>query len=160
MQCPGLQAPVATATVDAHRLDSEETPMSPSDARQLAYAKAVQARAGAMPPGGAPAPDIIESWARCMDVGLDCHGHAPIAVVDGASLARRRERAEVTRRLAQAELETLAQQIAGSSSTSSSTTASRPAAAIRPSCPAAAGASRCAARMAWAPRWLPRSRWR
>jgi sigma-54 dependent transcriptional regulator, acetoin dehydrogenase operon transcriptional activator AcoR len=88
--------------------------MSPSDARQLAYAKAVQARAGAMPPGGAPPLDIIESWARCMDVGLDCHGHAPIAVVDGASLARRRERAELTRRLAQAELETLAQQIAGS----------------------------------------------
>ena len=88
--------------------------MSPSDARQLAYAKAVQARAGAMPPGGAPPLDIIESWARCMEVGLDCHGHAPIAVVDGADLARRRERAELTRRLAQAELETLAQQIAGS----------------------------------------------
>ena len=88
--------------------------MSPSDARQLAYAKAVQARAGAMPPGGEPPLDIIDSWARCMDVGLDCHGHAPIAVVDGADLARRRERSELTRRLAQAELETLAQQIAGS----------------------------------------------
>ncbi|MGM9486642.1 sigma-54-dependent Fis family transcriptional regulator [Ideonella sp. YS5] len=88
--------------------------MSPSDARQLAYAKAVQARAGAMPPGGEPPLDIMDSWARCMDVGLDCHGHAPIAVVDGADLARRRERAELTRRLAQAELETLAQQIAGS----------------------------------------------
>ena len=88
--------------------------MSPSEARQLAYARAAQARAGAMPPDGALPTDILESWARCMDGGLDCHGHAPIAVVDGADLARRRERAELARRFAQAELETLAQQIAGS----------------------------------------------
>jgi transcriptional regulator of acetoin/glycerol metabolism len=115
MQSLVLHAAARTAIVNATpAARREETPMSPIDARQLAYAKAVQARAGAMPPGGAPAADIIESWARCMEVGLDCHGHAPIAVVDGADLARRRERAEVTRRLAQAELETLAQQIAGS----------------------------------------------
>lgn len=88
--------------------------MSPSDARQLARAKAAQARAGTMPPGGALPADILDSWARCVDGGLDRHGHAPIAVVDGADLARRRQRAELTRRLAQAELETLAQQIAGS----------------------------------------------
>lgn len=88
--------------------------MTLSDARQLAYAQAVQARGRAIPPEGMPPAEILDSWARCMAVGLDCNGRAPIAVVDAPDLARRRERAEITRRLAQAELETLAQQIAGS----------------------------------------------
>lgn len=88
--------------------------MSLSDDRQSAYSQALQARGGELPPGGVPSPDILDSWVRCMQAGLDSRGAAPIAVVDAADLARRRERAEVTRRLAQAELETLAQQIAGS----------------------------------------------
>ncbi|HEV8692296.1 MAG TPA: sigma-54-dependent Fis family transcriptional regulator [Ideonella sp.] len=85
-----------------------------SDERQRAHALAVQARGGAMPAEGMPSGEILDSWVRCMNTGLDSRGSAPIAVVDGADLARRRERAEATRRLARAELETLAQQIAGS----------------------------------------------
>src|SRR5512139_1066440 len=88
--------------------------MSLSDDRQSAYSQALQARGGKLPPGGMPGPEILDSWVRCMQAGLDSRGAAPIAVVDAADLVRRRERAEVTRRLAQAELETLAQQIAGS----------------------------------------------
>jgi sigma-54 dependent transcriptional regulator, acetoin dehydrogenase operon transcriptional activator AcoR len=88
--------------------------MIPNDDRHVAHAQALLARGDAMPAEGRPPPEILDSWVRCMSAGLDSRGAAPIAVVDGADLARRRERAEVTRRLAQAELETLAQQIAGS----------------------------------------------
>ncbi|MFZ5506265.1 MAG: sigma-54-dependent Fis family transcriptional regulator [Pseudomonadota bacterium] len=83
--------------------------------RTPADRQALEARGRAMPAGAEPpAPEILDSWLRCMQAGLDSHGEAPIAVVDAGDLARRRERAEVARRLAQAELETLAQQIAGS----------------------------------------------
>ena len=88
--------------------------MMSSEERQRAHALAAQARGGAMPAEGMPSGEILDSWVRCMNAGLDSRGAAPIAVVDGADLARRRERAEATRRLARAELETLAQQIAGS----------------------------------------------
>ncbi len=67
-----------------------------------------------MPPDGLPSADILDSWVRCMQTGLDSTVPRTISVVDGACLARRRERAEVARRLAQVELESLAQQIAGS----------------------------------------------
>ncbi len=49
-----------------------------------------------------------------MQSGLDYAAPMPSVVVDTADLARRRDRAAVVRRLAQAELETLVQQIAGS----------------------------------------------
>ena len=61
-----------------------------------------------------PCTDILDSWVRCMQAGLDSAGPALIPVVDGADLARRRDSAAVARRLAHAKLETLAQQIAGS----------------------------------------------
>jgi len=88
--------------------------MTVTDERQLAHARAVRARGCAMPPDGMPPPEILDSWARCMQAGLDSAARTAITMVDAADLARRRERAEVTRRLAQAELETLSQQIAGS----------------------------------------------
>ena len=82
--------------------------------RQLAHARVLRARGSAMPPDGLPAGDILDSWARCLEAGLDFAGATPLQVVEAHELARRRERASVVRRLAQAELETLSQQIAGS----------------------------------------------
>jgi transcriptional regulator of acetoin/glycerol metabolism len=82
--------------------------------RQMAHAHAVLARGSAMPPDGMPSADILDSWVRCMQTGLDARADTAIEVVEAADLAERRERAGVTRRLARAELETLAQQIAGS----------------------------------------------
>ena len=82
--------------------------------RQLAHARVLRARGSAMPPDGQPAGEILDSWARCLEAGLDFAGATPLQVVEAHELARRRERASVVRRLAQAELETLSQQIAGS----------------------------------------------
>jgi transcriptional regulator of acetoin/glycerol metabolism len=82
--------------------------------RQLAHARVLRARGSALPPEGQPAAEILDSWARCLANGLDFAGATPLQVVDAHDLARRRERASVVRRLAQAELETLSQQIAGS----------------------------------------------
>ena len=57
---------------------------------------------------------ILDSWTRCLEAGLDRRKALTIEVVSGAELAQRRQRSEIVRRLAQAELETLSQQIAGS----------------------------------------------
>jgi len=81
--------------------------------RRLAHARVLRARGGLLP-DGQPPDDILDSWARCMEAGLDFAAPTPLRVVEAAELARRRERAAVVRRLAQGELETLAQQIAGS----------------------------------------------
>ena len=82
--------------------------------RQLAHARVLRARGAALPADGLPAAEILDSWVRCQRGGLDFN-HRPTAhVVDAADLARRRDRIAVARRLARAELETLAQQIAGS----------------------------------------------
>lgn len=81
---------------------------------EQACAHALRARAHAMPPEGLPAGVVLDSWVRCMHAGLDVAAPLQVPVVDGADLARRRERAAVVRRLAQAELETLSRQIAGS----------------------------------------------
>jgi transcriptional regulator of acetoin/glycerol metabolism len=81
---------------------------------QLAHANAVRARGSALPPDGLPAPELLDSWVRCMQAGMDCALPVSVPVVEEADLRRRGEQNEVVRRLAQAELETLAQQIAGS----------------------------------------------
>ena len=88
--------------------------MGSNDERALAHAWVLRSRGAALPPGGLPPPEILDSWVRCSRAGLDLAASPPIQVVDGGDLARRRERAEVVRRLALAELETLCQQIAGS----------------------------------------------
>jgi transcriptional regulator of acetoin/glycerol metabolism len=82
--------------------------------RQLAHARVLRARGSALPPGDLPAGEILDSWARCLEAGLDFSGATPLQVIDAHEVARRRDRAAVVRRLAQAELETLSQQIAGS----------------------------------------------
>ena len=88
--------------------------MNPMQQQSLSRANAVRARGNAMPPDGLPSDVILDSWVRCMRAGLDPAAAASVPVVDAADLARRRDAAAVVRRLAQAELETLARQIAGS----------------------------------------------
>ncbi|HSQ73087.1 MAG TPA: sigma-54-dependent Fis family transcriptional regulator, partial [Rubrivivax sp.] len=81
---------------------------------QIARAQAVRARGNALPPDGLPAEEILDSWVRCMQAGLDSAAPVVVPVVEAADLRWRRERNDVARRLAQAELETLSKQIAGS----------------------------------------------
>jgi len=78
------------------------------------HAKALAARAGGNTAESLPSGVILDSWARCLDAGLDPWKTPQIEVISGSELTLRRERAEVVRRLARAELETLSQQIAGS----------------------------------------------
>jgi transcriptional regulator of acetoin/glycerol metabolism len=85
----------------------------PTDA-DLLHARALRGRGAMLPPGHVPSGEILESWARCLDRGLDYAARLALPVVDAAELARRREHAGAVRRLAHAELETLVQQIAGS----------------------------------------------
>ena len=80
----------------------------------LAHARAIQARGLALPSEGLPAVAILDSWARCMEAGLNPGAAVAVPVVEAADLARRRDRAAVVRTLARAELETLSRQIAGS----------------------------------------------
>jgi len=82
--------------------------------RQLVHARVVRARGSALPPEGIPSDEILDSWARCAEAGLAFAASTPLQVLEEHEVARRRERAAVVRRLAQAELETLSQQIAGS----------------------------------------------
>ena len=67
--------------------------------------------------GTAPAnllpPDIYESWMRCVAAGLDPRRPPPLAVETAATLRQARERHELVRRLALAEMHTLHHQIAG-----------------------------------------------
>lgn len=82
--------------------------------RQLAHASAVRARGSALPPEGLPAAEVLDSWVRCAEAGMNATSRLAVPVVVAADLQQRRERSEFVRRLAQAELETLSQQIAGS----------------------------------------------
>ena len=88
--------------------------MIPTPDRQFAHARAVRARGGAMPADGVPSADILDSWVRCMERGMESGAALRLPVAVAAELRLRRERAEVVRRLARAELDVLAQQIAGS----------------------------------------------
>jgi transcriptional regulator of acetoin/glycerol metabolism len=85
-----------------------------TDTLSMARANAVRARGNALPPEGLPPGQILDSWVRCMGSRLDPNAPMEVPVVGAGDLAQRRERAAFVRRLAQAELETLAPQIAGS----------------------------------------------
>ncbi len=80
----------------------------------LAHAQALHARGNTLPPEGLPGAVVLDSWGRCVAAGLDPHAPLAVPVVSGQDLERRRQRSEVVRQLAQAELETLSRQIAGS----------------------------------------------
>ncbi len=88
--------------------------MTVDHTRAYAHARAIKARGLALPPEGLPPPVILDSWARCLEAGLDPGRALSVPVVEMVELARRRDRSAVVRRLAQAELETLSRQIAGS----------------------------------------------
>ncbi len=88
--------------------------MTMDDQRADAHARAIKARGVALPPEGVPPGVILDSWARCMEAGLQPASAGAVPVVEAADLARRRDRSAYVRRLAQAELETLSRQIAGS----------------------------------------------
>jgi transcriptional regulator of acetoin/glycerol metabolism len=88
--------------------------MTPADERVLAHARAVRARGSALPPGGLPPVEILDSWVRCSRANLDLAAPPAPVIVDADDLARRRQRLDPVRRLALAEIETLMHQIAGS----------------------------------------------
>ena len=88
--------------------------MTVDEVRAYAHARAIKARGVALPPEGVPPAVILDSWARCLDSGLLASKAVAVPVLEGADLARRRDRSATVRRLAQAELETLSRQIAGS----------------------------------------------
>ena len=60
------------------------------------------------------APDIYESWMRCIALGLDVARPPPLEVASSGALRREQERSGLVRGLALAEMHTLHQQIAGS----------------------------------------------
>lgn len=81
---------------------------------QRAHCRAVLARRLPVAADDPPT-EILDSWARCLQAGLDFDRPQPLIVVEDADLRRRHERAGRVRQLALIELETLMQQIAGSS---------------------------------------------
>ncbi len=82
--------------------------------RALARARALSQRGGTLPLDGTPSTLVLDSWVRCLEHGLDPAAPMRVPVVEAAELARRRERSRTVLGLAQAELETLSRQIAGS----------------------------------------------
>lgn len=88
--------------------------MNPGIPPSVSHDHVLGLRGAALPPEGRPRAEILDSWVRCHHIGLGM-ADTPMPDVAGAvELARRRTHAEYVRRLAQAELETLATQIAGS----------------------------------------------
>jgi transcriptional regulator of acetoin/glycerol metabolism len=85
-----------------------------SQERLQAHARSVRSRGLTLPPGGLPAPEILDSWGRCGEAGLQVDFVPETLMVSGADLSRRRDAAGLLRHLALAEIETLSQQIAGS----------------------------------------------
>ncbi|MDH4392088.1 MAG: GAF domain-containing protein, partial [Aquabacterium sp.] len=81
---------------------------------QQAHDEVLRLRAHRLPPEGLPSAAILDSWVRSLQAGLDPAAPLTVPVVGAAELAQRRAQAGDVRRLAQAELATLAQQIAGS----------------------------------------------
>lgn len=77
-------------------------------------AQALSLRGATLPLDGTPSTLVLDSWARCLGHGLDAAAPMRVPVVEAAELARRRERSRTVLGLAQAELETLSRQIAGS----------------------------------------------
>ena len=62
--------------------------MGSNDERALAHAWMLRSRGAALPPGGLPPPEILDSWVRCSRAGLDVAASPPIQVVDGGDLAQ------------------------------------------------------------------------
>ena len=85
--------------------------VSPDD--QLAQARTVLEHRG-VAPADLLAPAISDSWTRCLQSGLDPRRPPRLGVIDEAALRAARDRAELVRCLALAEMQALYHQIAGS----------------------------------------------
>lgn len=59
-------------------------------------------------------PEIRQSWERCLEAGLDPHRPPEPVYADAATVREARDRHELTRRLALAEMHNLYHQISGS----------------------------------------------
>lgn len=88
--------------------------MNPGSPPFVSHDHVLGLRGTALPPEGRPSAEILDSWVRCHRSGLGMADTPTPDVAGAVELARRRTHAEYVRRLAQAELETLATQIAGS----------------------------------------------
>ncbi len=80
---------------------------------RLNRARSTMERHGAAAPD-LVAPEISASWTRCLELGLDPRRPPPIEAIDEAQLKAARDRADLVRALALAEMQTLYHQIAGS----------------------------------------------
>ena len=87
--------------------------MLPSVDERLGRARSVLERRGEAP-AELLSPEIAASWTRCLTAGLDPRRPPPHTMVDEATLRATRERHDLTRRLALAEMHNLYHQIAGS----------------------------------------------
>jgi len=65
-------------------------------------------------PGDLVPPEISASWTRCLDLGLDPHRTPNLEAIGEAQLKAARDRVDLVRSLALAEMQTLYHQIAGS----------------------------------------------
>ncbi|MDO9197249.1 sigma-54-dependent Fis family transcriptional regulator [Rhodoferax sp.] len=88
--------------------------MTTPQERLQAHPRILRSRGLALPPGGVPVPEILDSWGRCAEAGLPIDFVPEVPVVSSADLHRRRDQAGLLRHLALAEIEILSQQIAGS----------------------------------------------
>ncbi len=73
---------------------------------QLSRARSVMERSGDASPD-LLSPEISASWTRCLELGLDPQRAPPLDAVDEAQLKVSRERVELVRSLALAEMQTL-----------------------------------------------------
>jgi sigma-54 dependent transcriptional regulator, acetoin dehydrogenase operon transcriptional activator AcoR len=80
---------------------------------RLSRARIVLERRGLAAPDLLPE-SIAASWTRCLAAGLDPHNPPPLQVVDDTRLREARQRRDLLRRLALAEMDNLYHQIAGS----------------------------------------------
>ncbi len=80
---------------------------------RLSRARSVMERSGDASPD-LLSPEISASWTRCLELGLDPQRAPPLDAIDEAQLKVSRERVELVRSLALAEMQTLYHQIAGS----------------------------------------------
>jgi transcriptional regulator of acetoin/glycerol metabolism len=67
-----------------------------------------------LPPGATPSTELLASWRRCSDAGLEVNSVPEVNIVTAADLQYRRDEAGFLRHLVLAEIDSLSQQIAGS----------------------------------------------
>jgi len=90
------------------------THSSPSQESLLARARTELASRRATLPDEPLPQEILDSWARCFDAGLDIAHRPELPVLEAADLQRHREQTNRVRQLALSEIDSLFQQIAGS----------------------------------------------